>query len=322
MLNIATIGFFDGVHQGHVFLIRQIKEQAQELGLAPVVVTFSNHPKSLLNIRKPSLTSANHQPSHRLLTPIDEKEERLKAAGIHHCIILPFTKELSLMSAHDFMMLLRDKYNVKALMMGFDNSFGHECARGKDYQSMADSPNCFPAYQTIGKELGIIVTKAEPMLINGEKISSTTIRTLVKEGRIKEANNLLGYHYTITGTVVEGRHIGRTIGFPTANIHPSSTDKLLPANGVYAARVGGLKAMVNIGTNPTVSRLVSKQQNNKTTKQQISIEAHIIGRDADLYGQTLNVELTKWLRDEKHFASINELKKQLTADREEVSKLL
>ncbi|MDO5447171.1 MAG: riboflavin biosynthesis protein RibF [Prevotellaceae bacterium] len=280
MAFLATIGFFDGVHLGHAFLIDQIREQAAMLGLTPTVVTFGNHPKGVIAGKEV-----------KVLTPIDEKTARLTKAGIEHCIVLPFSKELSLMSARDFMMLLHDKYDVKALLMGFDNGFGR------------DREQNFSRYEALGKEIGIDVMIAKPLLVKGEKIGSSVIRSLIESGDVEHANALLGYHYSITGTVVEGRKIGRSIGFPTANIRPAAADKLIPASGVYAAEVNGRKAMLNIGANPTV-----------TNDGQISIEVHIIGLNEYLYGQTLTVELIKRIREERRFPSIDALKEQIKED--------
>lgn len=277
---LATIGFFDGVHRGHQYLISQVIKLAHEQGMVSAVVTFDCHPQQVLQGK-----------TIQLLTPIDEKRKRLEAAGIEKCIVLPFTQQLSKMSAYDFMRMLRDDYDINALLIGFDNCFGHNRKEG------------FDQYVEYGHELGMNVMHAEPLLNDGIKISSSHIKSLINSGDISKANELLGYNYCITGKVVEGKHIGRSIGFPTANIGNIPDEKIIPKEGVYAAMVNGRKAMLNIGTNPTIS------DNNKTT-----VEAHIINFNGNIYGEVLTIEILHRVRDEQHFASIEALKQQLHLD--------
>ena len=281
---LATIGFFDGVHKGHKFLISQVKEQARMRGLRSAVITFDRHPREVI-----------YNKVSKLLTPADEKVRRLKAEGIDECIVIPFTLGLSQLSAYEFMQMLRDDYGIKALQIGFDNCFGHGLTDG------------YENYVMYGEKLGIDIMQAKPMLIDEEKVSSSKIKALLAEGRVEDANSLLGYEYRISGKVVKGNQIGTSIGFPTANIGCVPEDKLIPKAGAYVATALGHKAMLNIGTNPTVS------ESNKMT-----IEVHIDDFNEDLYGQELTVSLCRRLRDEQCFPSLAALKRQLSSDLQEV----
>ena len=278
-----TIGFFDGVHQGHRYLLQQLEELAAANGLSAAALTFDRHPRTVVQ--------PNFVPS--LLTTQEEKLDLLSKAFSGKIIVLPFTQELSEMTAKEFMQnILREKLNAELLLMGYNHRFGHGGGNPEEYV-------------TWGHETGIRVCLAKALA--GEKVSSSRIRNLISLGDVKKANNLLGYPYFLTGEVTEGKQIGRQIGFPTANL-TLPEQKLMPACGVYAVWVtmpdhskrGG---MLCIGHRPTV------EQNGE-----ISVEVHIFDFNGDLYGTSISIDFIEKLRDERHFYSLEELQKQLMLD--------
>lgn len=278
-----TIGFFDGVHQGHRYLLQQLEELAAANGLSAAAVTFDRHPRTVVQ--------PNFVPS--LLTTQEEKLDLLSKAFSGKIIVLPFTQELSELTAKEFMQnILRDKLNAELLLMGYNHRFGHGGGNPEDYV-------------TWGHETGIKVCLAKALA--GEKVSSSRIRNLISLGDVKKANYLLGYPYFLTGEVTEGKQIGRQIGFPTANL-TLPEQKLMPACGVYAVWVtmpdhskrGG---MLCIGHRPTV------EQNGE-----ISVEVHIFDFNGNLYGTSISIDFIEKLRDERHFDSLEELQKQLILD--------
>lgn len=286
----VTIGFFDGVHLGHRCLLRQLEELATARGLVPVAVTFDRHPLEVVG--------NGYMPS--LLNTAAEKAARLGASFGGEVVVLPFTKELSRMSAREFMQsVLRDKLHASVLLMGYDHHFGHG----------GGTPEQYAAW---GKEVGIEVRQA--MVLEGEKVSSSLIRRHITEGLIAEANKLLGYTYYIYGEVTEGKQIGRQMGFPTANI-VLPEHKLCPGCGVYAAIAtlpDGTRhgSMLCIGHRPTVEDAGA-----------ISIEAHIFDFTGDLYGQNVRLELIGRLRDERRLDSLEALQQQLTIDAREARQI-
>jgi riboflavin kinase/FMN adenylyltransferase len=278
-----TIGFFDGVHQGHRYLLQQLEELAAANGLSAAAVTFDRHPRTVVQ--------PNFVPS--LLTTQEEKLALLSKAFSGKIIVLPFTQELSEMTAKEFMQnILREKLNAELLLMGYNHRFGHGGGNPEDYV-------------TWGHETAIKVCLAKALA--GEKVSSSRIRNLISLGDVKKANNLLGYPYFLTGEVTEGKQIGRQIGFPTANLNLPE-QKLMPACGVYVVWVtmpdhskrGG---MLCIGHRPTV------EQNGE-----ISVEVHIFDFNGNLYGTSISIDFIEKLRDERHFDSLEELQKQLMLD--------
>lgn len=286
----ATIGFFDGVHRGHQFMIDSLTTMAHAQGRQSLVITFDRHPRQVVH--------ADYVP--QLITTTDEKLQLLHATAADRIEVLHFDAQMAQLSAYEFMrQVLHEKYCVAMLLTGYDNRFGHNRAEG------------FADYVRYGEEMGMKVLQNTPIDIDGLRVSSSLIRRLIVEGNITEANNCLGHPYSITGSVAHGFQEGRRIGFPTANIVPESAEKLVPGNGVYTTRVsveGGewMPAMLNIGTNPTFQR------------QQTTIEAHIIGFDGDIYGRKVRVEFGRKLRDEQRFESVEALQKQLEADKKEV----
>lgn len=285
---IATIGFFDGVHIGHCHLINMLKKVARERGVESCVITFDRHPRQVV------------QPEWcpEMLTTLEEKTQLLEATGIDRCEVLHFDREMANQSAHDFMLhTLKEKLGVSILVTGYDNRFGHNRNEG------------FEDYVRYGKEIGIEVIKGEELTDGSNNVSSSSIRRMLKEGRIEDATRCLGREYQLTGTVVGGEHIGRTIGFPTANIRPDDSSKLIPANGVYAVDVwsqaGDInreRAMLNIGTRPTFNGTAT------------TIEVHIPHFAGNLYGSTLSIAFLRKIREERKFDSPEALVEQLNKD--------
>ena len=285
---IATIGFFDGVHIGHCHLINMLKKVARERGVESCVITFDRHPRQVV------------QPEWcpEMLTTLEEKTQLLEATGIDRCEVLHFDREMANQSAHDFMQhTLKEKMGVSILVTGYDNRFGHNRSEG------------FEDYVRYGKEIGIEVIKGEELTDGSNNVSSSSIRRMLKEGRIEDATRCLGREYQLTGTVVGGEHIGRTIGFPTANIRPDDSNKLIPANGVYAVDVwsqaGDInreRAMLNIGTRPTFNGTAT------------TIEVHIPHFAGNLYGSTLSIAFLRKIREERKFDSPEALVEQLNKD--------
>ena len=285
---VATVGFFDGVHAGHRFLIEELKTIAIEQDLKSLVITFAVHPRKVLN--------SDFQP--QLLTTLAEKLYQLESTGIDNCIVLDFTLIMAKLSAYDFLKtILKEKYNVKTLLVGHDHRFGHNRAEG------------FPEYKKHGDSLGIDVIQASRFITEKDQnISSSKIRFALQNGDIELANRLLTYQYSFRGKVIDGFKNGRKIGFPTANIQPEDADKLIPANGVYAVKVRWnnqiYKGMMNIGFRPTLEN-----------GQNISIEVHIIDFDQNIYNQTLEIIFILKIRDEQKFKGIDELIEQLRKDK-------
>lgn len=286
---VVTIGFFDGVHTGHRFLIEQVKQEAAKRGLPSAVITFPVHPRKVLQ--------ADYQPA--LLCGFDEKLERLASTGVDYCICLDFSIEISELSAYRFMQqILKDEYQVDALIIGYDHRFGYNRQDG------------FPDYKRYGLEMGMEVIQAKELPGN-EHVSSSRIRTLLSEGNVEKAAELLSYNYTISGKIVEGFKVGRTIGFPTANIQVWETYKVIPAFGVYAVyvHVDGQQydGMLYIGKRPTLHN-----------GDNISIEVNLFGFDGDLYNKSLTTEFLEFIRPDEKFIDIDTLKRQIQNDKETV----
>lgn len=288
----CSIGFFDGVHRGHQYLLRQLREVAAARGLMPMVCTFAQHPAQV--IRR---GDAPH-----LLTSLDEKREYLRELGIAECLVLDFTPELARLTAREFMREVLMPRGVRLLLMGYDHRFGSDRA---DYA----------ACRTFGEEMGMEVCLEKPFAEDACTFSSSLIRKSLAAGDVKAAAAMLGRPYALEGEVVEGRHVGTSLGFPTANLRVAEARKLIPACGAYAvwAQVGEgrFAAMTNIGTRPTLQ--------NGTD---ISIETHLFNYASDLYGRTLRLEFVERLREEVPFASLEDLKRQLADDAARTKKIL
>ena len=291
---VATVGFFDGVHIGHRHLIEQVKAESQNLGLPSAVVTFPIHPRKILQ--------KEYQPA--LLCGFEEKVAQLETTGVDYCIALPFTQELSRLSAKAFMeKILKERLNVQHLFVGYDHRFGHNREDG------------FPEYRQYGEEVGLRVMEASELKCDGEDVSSSRVRRLLKAGEIMKANALLSYNYTLSGKIVEGYQVGRTIGFPTANIQAWERYKVVPELGVYAVfvHIGKViyEGMLYIGTRPTLHN-----------DNEISVEVNIFDFDGNLYNQSLTVEFIDFIRADMKFDSMEVLVGQIYRDKENVKKRL
>lgn len=285
---IAVVGTFDGVHRGHRFLIDFMLSQATNRGLEPSVITFAQHPLSIIR----------PQDVPPQLTTIDERMELLSSCGVETCILLEFDENLRQLSARQFLEMISRDYGVKVLVVGFNTRFGRDCVDG------------FEQYEEMGREVGVAIVKAPEF---GSGISSSAIRKLILNKDIVSANAALGYSFSIEGVVTEGKQLGRTIGFPTANIVIADDKKLIPPFGVYIVEVymshlgKTYRGMLNIGRRPTVD----------VADAPISIEAHVIDFDGDLYGKELRIEFLKFIRPEQAFDSLEALIAQLHHDRKE-----
>lgn len=290
----ATIGFFDGVHQGHRFLLENLKKEAAAHGLQSMAITFERHPRQVVQKEwKPEL-----------LTELHEKLRLLKSTGIDVVVVLRFSKQMAALSARDFMQLIYNRLGVRMLLTGYDNRFGHDRTEG------------FEDYLRYGEEIGIEVRglPPAPSKERGRIVSSSHVRQLLKEGNLAEANYCLGRPYAISGEVVHGEQIGRTIGFPTANLLPDD-DKLIPQDGVYAVMAdldnGSTKqGIMNIGTRPTF---------NGTHR---TLETNLLEPVGNLYGQRIIIHFIARLRSEQHFPSAKALAEQIQKDIQQAKDIL
>lgn len=287
---VAAIGTFDGVHRGHRSVLAALIEYGKENGLDPMVITFNRHPLSVID---PSRTPAD-------LTPLWKKKKLLEEVGVTP-MVLEFDTQLRSTTAYQWMKKLHDEHHVRAMVIGYDNTFGHDGVN----LSLED-------YKTIGQNIGIDVVTADEV----KGVSSSAIRKSVLAGDMESAHKMLGRPYSITAQVVKGNRLGHTLGFPTANIRlPERV--AVPKPGVYAAIVKTLEngekhlAMVNVGYRPTVMR-----------GDDLVMEAHIIDWSGDLYDKNITVRFIKRIRDEKKFDSIEALRKQLESDRSEALRIL
>ena len=285
---VVATGFFDGVHIGHRHVIKQLVEAAAVRGDESMVVTFWPHPRNVLQKEARSL---------RLLTTLAQKRELLFELGVNHVEVLSFTKDFSSMTMREYLSLLIEKYGAKTILLGYDNRVGSDAAGADEVAAAA-------------LELGLEVLRAE--MVPSEKgyaVSSTKIRARLEEGDVEGASAMLGYDYSLHGVVVAGNRLGRTIGFPTANMQLYEPLKLVPGNGVYFVRVRTLEkeyfGMCNIGCRPTVG-----------TGNSRTIETHIFDFDEDIYGLDLEVTFISRIREEVRFDSLEELRVQLEKDRD------
>ena len=285
---IATTGFFDGVHLGHRLVIERLVFLAHERGDESLVVTFWPHPRAVLQDGAREL---------RLLTTLEEKKTLLSGLGVSRIEVLDFTRSFAALSAEEYLReVLRDRFGVTTLLVGYDNRLGSDRLTAG-------------ALAPVAARLGMELIELEPLTgVYMHPISSTKIRKSLEKGDIESAASMLGYGYSLQGVVVAGNRLGRTIGFPTANMKLYEPLKLVPGRGVYVveAEVLGQKyrGMTNIGLRPTVG-------GTSTT-----IETHILDFDEDIYGLPLRITFLRRLRDEIHFPSLDALKAQLEMDRE------
>ena len=316
----ATIGFFDGLHRGHRYLLEQLRQVADERRQQTMVITFDQHPRQTLQ--------SEWQPM--LLSTFAEKQALLATTGIDVLLVLRFNRTMAALSAHDFMRsVLSEQLSVKTLLTGYDNRFGHDRVQG------------FDDYAAFGRELNIEVLLAKPLppfnaqystpqrpnspTPNTAPVSSSLVRRLLQAGDVAEAAHCLGRPYTLTGQVVHGQQIGRRLGFPTANLCLTDPCKLIPKAGVYAVKVTILSssnllppssfhlppstALMNIGTRPTFDG------------HEQTLEVHLLDFSGDLYGQQLTVSFMARIRDEQHFDSPEALARQMALDRDAVRRL-
>ena len=285
---VVATGFFDGVHVGHRHVIEQLVKAAAVRGDESMVITFWPHPRNVLQKEARML---------RLLTTLQEKKDILHSLGVDHVEVLRFTKDFSAMTTEEYLRLIMERYGAKTVLLGYDNRIGSDA---KDSDQVART----------AADLGLEVIRTDAVPSEqGYAVSSTKIRNRLEAGDVQGAAAMLGYEYSLHGVVVAGNRIGRTLGFPTANMQLYEPLKLVPGNGVYFVRVETvgrqLYGMCNIGYRPTVS------SGNART-----IETNIFGFDEDIYGLDIRISFLSKIRDEVRFESLEKLKTQLENDRD------
>lgn len=290
---VATIGMFDGVHLGHATLVDFLKQQAADQGKQSLLITFLRHPRQVLHPDEP----------FKLIMPLDERLKQIEALGPDLLLQLDFTAEFAKLDSSQFIELLRDRYGVSLLVAGYNHRFGHN--RGETFRD----------YCRHGEQLGVKMVKAPEYLGPYAPVSSTIVRGLIAAGRVVDAMHCMGRPHMIKGKVVHGFHNGRGLGFPTANVGEIDPQLLLPHNGAYAvlAHVAGqvLQGMANIGKRPTLDN-----------GDQLSIEVNLFDFDDDIYGKDITLEFISFLRLEFKMCGLEELKHQLTLDRNNAKRIL
>jgi riboflavin kinase/FMN adenylyltransferase len=290
---VVTIGTFDGVHRGHQQILEQLRQEAARIGGETVIITFHPHPRKVV---------ANSQPIY-LINTIEEKIELLDKLGIDHLVVVPFTADFAQQSPEDYIeKFLVRKCRPHTIIIGYDHRFGQ--GRKGDYHLM----------EALSPRYGYRLIEISAQVINENTVSSTLIRDAVLKGDITAANALLGYDFFFDGLVVHGKKLGRSLGYPTANLKIENDEKLVPGNGIYVVQVslegkmyGG---MMSIGVRPTIG----------VTER--TIEVNIFDFDKEIYGQHLRVYVKKYLREEKKFDTLEELKEQLAVDKKESEEFL
>ena len=283
--SIITIGTFDGVHLGHQVILKKLVSIATQEKLQAVLLTFFPHPRMVLQ----------KETNLKLINTIEEKKQLLQKIGIQKIVVLPFTKEFSRLTALEFVRdILVHQLHIKTIIIGYDHRFG------RNREATIDDLKVF------GKTFNFEVIEIDAQLVEEVTVSSTKIRKALENGNITKANQFLGYPYMISGQVVKGKNIGKTLGFPTANIQVKEDYKLIPKNGVYIVQATLFNQKVygitNIGTNPTLGGV------------QKTIETHFLDINDNLYGNKIKIEFLKRIRDEKHFDSIEDLKSAIKKD--------
>lgn len=293
---VVTIGTFDGVHLGHQKVILRLQEFAKQHGGETVIFTFHTHPR---------LVTSPNEGNLRLLTTLKEKINLFEKYGIDHLIVYPFDKDFADLSYTEFVeKILVDKIGTHCLVVGYDHKFGKNREGGFDY------------LQKCAEKYNFEIEKLDALLVQEESVSSTKIRDALQNGQIEKANHYLGYEFTLHGVVVEGKQLGRKLGFPTANIEASDKFKIIPGYGVYAVKVEldsfTYNGMLNIGTRPTFN----KNADNR------SIEVNIFDFEGNLYGKEITLKFVGKIRDEKRFENVDMLVKQLVKDKKVALKIL
>lgn len=282
---MITIGTFDGVHAGHQKIIERLVATAKGSELESVILTFFPHPRMVLQ----------KESEIKLINTIEERKQILERSGIDHLVVHPFTQQFSRLTALEFVRdILVNKLKAKKVIIGYDHRFGRN--RNADINTLKE----------YGKQFHFDVEEISQQEIQDVAVSSTKIRKALEEGRVEKANSYLQHPFTLTGTVVKGRGLGRDFGFPTANLHIEEEYKLIPGNGVYVVRAEIDKklffGMMSIGTNPTVGG------------EDKTIETYFLSLDRDLYGMKLQIEMLTRIRDEKKFDSVENLKLAMKQD--------
>ncbi len=284
---VLTLGMFDGIHIGHQAIIRQLNEIAEKENGESVLLTFEPHPRVILG---------NGDVDLQLLTTLEEKIDLLEKSGLENLILHPFTKEFSELCAEDFVKeLLVNGIGIHTVLIGYDHHFG------KNRQGNFEQLNEF------SKKYNFQVVKIEEVKSDGNHISSTQIRNALMEGNVEFANEGLGRNYSLTGKVIHGDKLGRTLGFPTANLE-TERFKLIPGNGVYIVKAflkdEVFKGLLSIGTRPTVTNSNEKRA-----------EVYLMDFDREIYGETLKIEVLHKIRDDQKFDSLQDLVKQMNLDK-------
>jgi len=295
---VVTIGTFDGVHTGHRHILDQLRQEAARIGGVSVIITFHPHPRKVIT---------GSQPAIKLINTIQEKIVLLDQNGIDYLVVVPFTEEFSQLSPDEYIeKFLVEKFHPHTIIIGYDHRFGKD--RKGDYKLL----------EVYSERLHFNLLEIPAHLINHNTVSSTRIREAISKGNIDSANTLLGYDFFFQGTVVHGNKLGRTLGYPTANLRIENEEKLIPGDGIYAVGVTvagwhtviGLKGMMSIGVRPTIGG---------TDRV---IEVNIFDFNKDIYGAILIVHVKKYLRSEVKFDSLNALKDQLAKDKENTLRVL
>ncbi|HEY8689068.1 MAG TPA: bifunctional riboflavin kinase/FAD synthetase [Chitinophagaceae bacterium] len=292
---VITIGTFDGVHTGHLQIIKQLKEEAKKIDGESVIITFDPHPRMVISSGKSEI---------KLLDTLPEKIELLEKEGIDHLVVVPFTKQFSEETAEEYIKeFLTAKFHPHTIIIGYDHHFGN--GRKGNYKLL----------EAFADECNFVVKEIPEHVLNQVTISSTKIREALLHCDIDTANKYLGYDYFFEGTVIDGNKLGRTLGYPTANLILNDKNKLVPGNGIYTVQLEIsnpesyiFRGMMSIGVRPTIG-------NSDRT-----IEVNIFDFDEDIYGQTVRVYVKKYLREEKKFDGLDELKDAIANDKIETLK--
>lgn len=290
-----TVGTFDGIHTGHLQIIKKLNSIKEEKGLRSVLVTFEPHPQVVLK---------NKATEVKILTTFEEKLQILSGLNLDIVIVIEFTKEFSNTSAEDFYeKYLIGKIGLHDLVLGYDHMFGKN--REGNLETL----------KLLSKKYNFAVDQVKEFQIDGEHTSSTAIRRFLNDGNVKKAATVLGRYYSLSGTVIDGKKLGKELGFPTANITVDSVYKLIPKIGIYAVEIWidekKYYGMMSIGKNPTVS-----------SDDEIKLEVNIFEFSGDIYGKNIRINFIEYIRDEIKFENIEELKKQMQGDRKEVKKII
>lgn len=291
---VVTSGTFDGVHLGHQKILKRLKEVADQNGGESVVITFYPHPRSVI---------ASEAQTVKLLSTLEEKIALLEQNGVNHLLIIPFTREFSELTSEEFIQkILIDSIGTKKLVIGYDHRFGRNREGGFEYLE-----------KNAGK-YGFKIEEISRQDIENVGVSSSKIRKALSEGDVRTAEHFLGRKYAISGLVVKGKQLGRTIGFPTANVQVREIAKLIPADGVYAVKViyneQSFGGMLNIGNRPTVDGTFQ------------TIEVNIFDFNQDIYGENLTIEFVQKVRNEQKFNGLEALKEQINRDKELIKEIL